>query len=146
MSRVLPLRDPCAMHVPKAPPHEKEIAMHTKQIPITDWRRTLDSLSRSYDGALVSLEILGGEVGAEEEVHDQPLRGITSDRTGVTVQIEKLGGLRLDHRVADPQKLRIVETDEGAVIAIEIEDDGGMYSVVRFRSPVRPEVFDAAVE
>jgi Family of unknown function (DUF5335) len=120
--------------------------VHTKQIPITDWRRTLDALSCSHDGALVSLEILGGEVGAEEEFHDQPLRGITSDRSGVTVQIEKLGGLRLDHRVADPQKLRIVETDEGALIAIEIEDGGGMYSLVRFCSPVRPEILDPAVE
>jgi len=110
--------------------------MHTKQIPVADWRRTLDDLSRSYDGAIASVEILGGEVGAEEEVHEQPLRGITSDPSGVTIRFEKPGGLRLDHCVAHPQKLRIVETDEGAVMAIEIEDDEGMHSLVRFRSPV----------
>lgn len=39
--------------------------MQTKQIHAEDWRQTLDALSRSYDGALVSLEIVGGQVGAE---------------------------------------------------------------------------------
>lgn len=120
--------------------------MHTKLIPFSDWRRTLDDLSRSYDGAIVSVEILGGEVGAEEEVHEQPLRGITSDPSGVTIRVEKPGGLHLDHHVAHPQKIRILETDEGALIAVEIQGDGGMHSSVQFRSPARPEIFDPAVE
>jgi len=120
--------------------------MHTKEIPVADWRRTLDDLSRSHDGTFVSLEILGGEVGAEEEVHNQPLRGITSDRTGVTIRFEKPGGLHLVHRVAHPQKLRILETGEGAVMAIEVEDEEGMHSLIQFHSPVRPVIFDPAVE
>lgn len=120
--------------------------MQTKQIHAADWRRTLDALSRSYDGALVSLEIVGGEVGAEEEILDQPLRGISSDRSGVTVRIERAGRVHLDHHVAHPEALRIVETDEGAVMGIEIEDVKGMHSFLRFRSPMRPEIFDPAVE
>lgn len=120
--------------------------MQTKQIETADWRQTLDALSRSYDGALVSLEIVGGEVGAEEEIRDQPLRGITADRSGMTVQIERPGRLHLDHHVPHPTALRIVETDEGAVMAIEIEDTEGMHSLLRFRSPMRPEIFDPAVE
>ena len=124
----------------------KEYPMHTRQIPVAQWRQTLDDLSRTYDGVLVSLEVVGGDVGAEEEVRNQPLRGITSDRTGVTVQIEKAGGIHLDHRIAQPQKVRIVETDEGAVIAVEIEANGGLHSLVRFLSPMRPETLDAAVE
>ena len=97
--------------------------MQTKQIRMADWRRELDALSRLYDGAIVSLEIIGGEAGVEEEVHEPPLRGITSDPSGVTVRFEKPGGLRLDHIIAHPQKVRIAESEEGAVMAIEIEDD-----------------------
>jgi hypothetical protein len=108
--------------------------MQTRQIDSANWRRTLDGLSRSYEGALVSLEIVGGEVGAETECREQPLRGITSDSSGVTVQIEKEGGIRLDHHVTRPQKLRVVETEDGAVIAVEIEDAEGLHSLVRFRS------------
>lgn len=124
----------------------KETVMQTKLIHAPDWRQTLDSLSRSYHGALVSLEIVGGEVGAEEEVRDQPLGGITSDPAGMTVQIERPDGLHLDHHVAHPEALRIVETDEGAVMAIEIEDVDGMHSLLRFCSPMRPEILDPAVE
>ncbi|HEY6137694.1 MAG TPA: DUF5335 family protein [Thermoanaerobaculia bacterium] len=113
--------------------------MRTKLVPFTEWRGTLDDLSRSFSGALVSLEVVGGEVGAEEEVCNQPLRGITSDRSGVTVQIEKLGGLHLNRRIAHPKTLRIVESSEGALIAVEIEDSGGVQNLVRFLSPARPE-------
>ena len=120
--------------------------MQTKQVPFSDWRRTLDDLSRSFSGALVSLEVVGGEVGAEEEVRDQPFRGMTADRSGVIVQIEKGRGLHLDHRIAQPQKLRIAETDEGALVAVEIEDSGGIQHLVRFASPARAEIFDQAVE
>ncbi|HEX6642832.1 MAG TPA: DUF5335 family protein [Thermoanaerobaculia bacterium] len=120
--------------------------MHTKQIQTADWQETLDALSRSYDGALVSLEIVGGDVGAAEEFRDQPLRGISSDRSGMTIRFEWPGRRHLDHHVAHPETLRIVETDEGAVMAIEIEDVAGMRSFVRFRSPMRPEIFDPAVE
>lgn len=120
--------------------------MQTKQIQTGDWRRTLDALSRSYDGALVSLEIVGGAVGAEEEIRDQPLRGISSDRSGMTFHIERPRRLHLDHHVAHPEALRVVETDEGAVMAIEIEDNEGMHSFLRFRWPMRPEIFDPAVE
>ena len=119
--------------------------MNTRQVPVAQWRQTLDELSRTYDGALVSLEVVGDGVGAEEEVRDQPLRGITSDRSGITVQIAKDGGIHLDHRIATPQKLRIVETTEGALLAVEIEGSG-TNSLVRFRSPARPEALDRGVE
>ena len=120
--------------------------MHTRLIPAERWRTTLDDLSRTYDGSLVSIEIVGGDVGAEEQVRDQPLRGISSDRSGMTVQIEKPGGIHFDHHVAHPQKLRIVETSEGALMAVEIEANGGVHSLVRFLSPMRAELFDPAVE
>lgn len=120
--------------------------MHTRLIPVERWRTTLDELSRTYDGSLVSLEIVGGSVGAEEQVCNQPLRGISSDRSGVIVQIEKAGGLHLEHRIAQPQKLRIVESEEGALIAVEIEDHGGIHNFVRFAWPARAEIFDRAVE
>lgn len=95
----------------------KETIMRTRLIPSSDWRGTLDDLSRSFSGALVSLEVVGGEIGAEEEVRDQPLRGLTSDCSGVSVQIETAGGVHLDHRIAHPQKIRIVETNESTLTA-----------------------------
>jgi hypothetical protein len=120
--------------------------MHTKNVPENLWRRTLDDLSRTYNGAIASLEIVGGDVGAETAVVDQPLRGITADRDGVTIGFASPRGLHVQHRIEHPRDLRIVETDEGAVMAVELEEREGTSTLVHFRSPMRPEIFDPAVE
>ena len=120
--------------------------MKTQHVSSDQWRRTLDDLSRAYDGAIVSLEIVGKDIGAQPEVLDQPLRGLSSDRGGVTIRIAKPAGIQLEHLIAHPTDLRIVESDEGAVMAVEIEESGGTHTLVHFRSPARPELFDPAVE
>lgn len=120
--------------------------MITKEIPEANWRRTLDELSRRYGSALVSIEVIGIEIGAQEEVHAQPLRGISSDTTGITVHIARQGGIHLEHRVTHPSALWIEETDDGAVAAIEIEGDDGLKTLLRFHAPIEPKRLDAPVE
>lgn len=120
--------------------------MHTRQIPEKEWRSTFDSLSQSYAGSLVSIEIAGGDVGAEEQMRNQPLRGITSDRGGVSVIVEQKNGLHFGHRIAEPEIVRLVETSDGSVMAVEVEDIDGTCSFIRFRPAVDRESLDAAVE
>jgi hypothetical protein len=64
-----------------------------------------------------SMEIVGEEVGAQLEVIDQPLRGVSSDRSGVTIRIAKPAGIHLEHLVAYPTDLRMAESDEGDAMA-----------------------------
>ena len=120
--------------------------MRTKNIPSAQWRQTFDDLSRAFDGVLVSLEIVGDEIGAQPQVVDQSLRGISSDRSGVTIRVARPRTMHLEHRVPNPKEVRIVETDEGAVMAVEIEENEGTHTLLHFRSPARPELFDPAVE
>lgn len=120
--------------------------MHTKNIPSGQWRQAFDDLSRAFDGAIVSLEIVGDEIGALPEVIDQPFQGISSDRSGVTIRVATPRTTHLEHRLANPKEVRIVETDEGAVMAVEIEENEGTHTLLHFRSPARPELFDPAVE
>ena len=120
--------------------------MRTQHVPSDQWRRTLDELSRAFDGALVSLEVVGNDVGAQPEVLDQPLRGLSSDRGGLTIRFARPNGAHLEHLIAHPRDLRIVESDEGAVMAVEIEESEGTHTLLHFRSPARPELFDPAVE
>jgi hypothetical protein len=120
--------------------------MRTQHVPSDQWRRTLDDLSRTFDGALVSLEIVGNDVGAQPQILDQPLRGLSSDRSGMTIRFARPTGAHLEHLIAHPSDLRIVESDEGAVMAVEIEEREGTHTLLHFRSPVRPELLDPAVE
>lgn len=120
--------------------------MRTKNIASPQWRQTFDDLSRAFDGALVSLEIVGDDIGAQPEVIHRSLQGISSDRSGVTIRIAKAPAMHLQHRVPHPKEVRIVETDEGAVMAVEIEENEGTHTLLHFHSPARPELFDPAVE
>ena len=75
--------------------------MPTKEIPAAQWREFLDGFSRVHDGWLVTLEILG-ELGAQIEANQLPLRGITADRDGDRTEITILLGdaeRRVTHRV-----------------------------------------------
>lgn len=63
--------------------------MTTQHVPGSLWRRTLDDMSRAYDGAIVSLEILrGDDVGARPEVLDSHSAG--SAPTGAASRLRAL--------------------------------------------------------
>jgi hypothetical protein len=51
--------------------------MRTVDVPAQDWSRTLDEFSANHEGAPVSLELLAPALGAQLEVRDLPLLGIT---------------------------------------------------------------------
>src|SRR5204862_7368284 len=54
-------------------------SMQTVVIPRADWRATLDEFSTVHQGWRVSLEILDPSLGAQPEIDDLPLRGVTAE-------------------------------------------------------------------
>jgi len=121
--------------------------MPTKEIPAAQWREFLDGFSRVHDGWLVTLEILG-ELGAQIEANQLPLRGITADRDGDRTEITILLGdaeRRVTHRVTGASHVRLDQTDEGADVALQIESEAGETTLLRFRSVVRPEMVDGVL-
>src|ERR1041385_553640 len=53
--------------------------MKTKEIPKNEWPEFFDSFSRKYEGWLVNVEILGPEIGAQVEMQETALEGITDE-------------------------------------------------------------------
>ncbi len=51
--------------------------MPTQEIPRQEWNKFFDSFSRQHEGWLVTLEIFGPEIGAQEEARELPLEGIS---------------------------------------------------------------------
>lgn len=119
--------------------------MRVMTIPHQSWRRSLDSLSRAYAGAMVSVEVDHPDFGCHPEVRTQPLSGITADRSGIIVQIAH-GKTHLDHTITHPSALRFTESGEGALTGVEIDSRDGARTTVRFRSPLHPDLLDPAVE
>lgn len=105
--------------------------MRVMTIPTHSWRRSLDTLSRAYAGAMVSVEVDHPDFGRHAEVRTQPLGGIVADRSGIIVQVAH-GKTHLDHTIGDPHALRFTETGEGALSDVEIEGRDGARTLVRF--------------
>jgi hypothetical protein len=117
----------------------EELIMRTREIPTLQWSDFLDRFSRSHDGAPVTIEIFGPEIGTHTEVRRSTLRGVTSDHHGqpaidILVGTEHDG--HVDHRVARPRRIYVGLTEAEMDEILGIEDDDGNTTVVRLLQPL----------
>src|SRR5262252_11093097 len=99
--------------------------MRTVKIPRADWRETLDEFSLTHAGWRVSLELLEPELGAQPEIDDLPLRGVTAELTDrdstITIAADAGNQEQITHTIHKPVGVRLEQNDEGADVALEIE-------------------------
>ena len=121
--------------------------MQTREISRTEWPAFFDSFSRTHQGWLASLEIFGPDLGAQVEERELAFEGITdeSNEQGNTIMI-MTGGQACDHvthRITHPKEVSLEKTDEGADAVLAIKSEDGVTALLRFRSPMLPEMVDA---
>ena len=122
--------------------------MKTKEIPRNEWQEFFNIFSRQHEGWLVSLEILGSEIGAQVEERGLPFEGIVVEGDEVKGhEILMMLGARPDdhitHSISNPATVSLEQTDEGADAALAIKSADGVTALLRFRSAVLPEMVDA---
>jgi Family of unknown function (DUF5335) len=124
--------------------------MQTREITRTEWPSFFDSFSRKHQGWLATLEILGPDIGAQVEERELAFEGITDESDeadGNTIMI-MTGGKADDHvthTITRPTEVSLEQTDEGADAALAIKSEDGVTALLRFRSPMLPEMVDAMV-
>jgi len=121
--------------------------MKTRTIPIPEWRQFLDSFSRQHDGWLVNLEVDSLDYGAQPEVDDLPLAGISADTVSAgDATIEIFAGRepdgRMTHTIAHATELSLEQSDAGVDVALQVKAADGTATILRFRSPALPETVD----
>src|ERR1044071_1261437 len=99
--------------------------MPTQEIARSEWREFFDNFSRQHQGWLVTMEMLGPDLGDLVEARQLPLSGITVEPgDGEKTKIEIMAGDRPDahiaHTVAAPKRIWLKQTEEGADEALEI--------------------------
>lgn len=125
--------------------------MPTREIPHAEWRAFMDSFSRQHRGWLSTIEVLDPELGAQVQVREQPLAGITADSLPdgehalVSVLIGKASDAHVAHMIPDAAHVRLKESDAGAHEALQIETGSGRMTLLSFRSAVAPESLDGVV-
>jgi len=110
--------------------------MQTIEIPRDSWLKALNEFSTAHEGAPVSVDVLGAEIGAQPEVHDLPLVGVVAEpgeRGGtITVSAAKQAFDQVTHVINSPRRVWIERTDEGTDVALQVESDEGSRTIVRF--------------
>jgi hypothetical protein len=120
--------------------------MPAHDIPRNEWPAFLTAFGRQHEGWLATVE-LREPFGASIMVNERPLRSADA-------KIDPRGEARIalifGHHdggpmteIADvPQQLRFLETEEHAHVGLEIESAKGRSLILRFRSPMPPEMVD----
>jgi len=120
--------------------------MATVEIPYSQWQRRLDEFSAVHEGWLVSIDVLGAEVGAQHEVENVPLLGVSLDHSdgddAVDVAVERIGGDHISHQVRNVRRVWIEQVEAGWDAAAEFESADGSKTVVRLREAAKPETVD----
>ena len=123
--------------------------MQTKEITRTEWPAFFDSFSRAHQGWLASLEIFGPDLGAQMEERELAFEGITDESSEQANTITIMtGGKALDHvthTISHPTEVSLEQTDEGADAVLAIKAEDGVTALLRFRSPMLPDMVDAMV-
>jgi hypothetical protein len=124
--------------------------METREIPRSEWRSFFDVFSRQHEGWLATLEIFGQEIGAQAEPGELPLKGVTltpvvGKSEAITINLGSIPKDHIKHTVIEPTHVWLVQTAEGANAALEIESADETKTLLRFRSPVLPELVDGVV-
>ena len=113
--------------------------MQTVEIRREGWPQALAQFSAAHDGSLVSVDVLGSELGAQPQIHDLPLVGVVAEPQhggNVTIAVAASGIDQMTHLVQSPARIWIERTDSGADVALQIEAAEGTKTIVRLTAPL----------
>ena len=116
--------------------------MQTRDIPREQWVRFFDDFSKNHEGWIVTLEVLGADIGDQEEANNLPLVGISADVKARENRVEIIIGGRPDVDVTRfierPKHIWVKEPRVPGDEAMEIESEDGIKTILNFHR-IRPE-------
>src|SRR5499426_4534623 len=116
--------------------------MQTREIPREQWVKFFDDFSKIHEGWIVTLEVIGSDIGDQEEVKKLLLVGVSADVKARQNRIEIIVGGRPDADVTrfidTPKSVWVKESGIPGDEAIEVESEDGIKTLLNFHR-VLPE-------
>ncbi len=114
--------------------------MQTYEIPREKWPTDVTRFGEDHYRWLVSVEVLGNDIGAQPEVRNLPLEGLSAEPAAkggsVSVFVERDKDEHVTRFIQHPAKILVDEEDNGRA-AMQIVSADGTSTIVNF---VRPPV------
>jgi len=111
----------------------------TTEIARYDWVSFFDSLTHLHVDEPVRIEVLRPDIGAQLEVKDLPLDGITAEVKGPGASITIAAGSdperHISHVISDPVSVRVARDGAGYDDTLEIVDADRTITLVYFDAP-----------
>lgn len=121
----------------------------TVEVPRYDWRRALEQFSAAHEGWRISLDLLAAEIGAQREITDLPLAGITLEPAGagtVMITAARSPADYITHTIQAPSHIWIERTEDGADAALSVKSADGAQAIVRLTIAALPETVDGIAQ
>jgi hypothetical protein len=123
--------------------------VQTIEIPREAWADRLNEFTTIHEGWLVSLDVLGIELGAQLEIDNLPLLGISADPINhdgtIAVSVARSASEHMTHMIEAVTRICLERTDDGADAALQVESADGTRTILRFRATALPETVDGIV-
>jgi hypothetical protein len=112
------------------------------EVPRQDWTGELDQFTTTHEGWLVSLEIFGPYLGAQPEIVNMPLLGVSADRVNhdgaIAISVARSAADHFTHIVHNVSRIFIERTHDGTTAALLIESTDATRTVVQLRAMGSP--------
>ena len=124
--------------------------MKTIEVPKDQWSKFFSCFSQRHEGWVTTLEIFGSELGAQVQERELPFEGIVdewNERAGdqIVIMIGTKPDDHITHTISQPTEVSLEQTEGGADVALQIKSADGLKTLLRFRSPLFPELADGVV-
>lgn len=122
--------------------------MSVREIPSGEWQSYLQQFSRDHRAWLATVErVDAGGAPSRVEAVERPLDAVTPEVAarrvvGIAIQFQEDPSRGDALHVDTPTHLRVDETSDGSARALEIEDQRGACTRIRFRSAPPLDMLD----
>lgn len=147
-ARPLDSTEPCA-DCPRwesGPKPDPTSPVQSVEVPVERWKEILEEFGVMHQGWLVSVDVLSSELGAQPEINDLPLLGVTAEpgRDGsiIAVSVGRSAAERFMHTMVAPSRVWLERPFDGSGRALQVESADGTKTILRFRTPERPDSVD----
>ena len=110
--------------------------MRTTEIPRDQWMQALDQFSKEHQGWIITMELVGVDVGDQIPATNLPLVGVSADvkdgENRISIMVGDSPDAHVTHVVDSPKRVWIEKSDDPRHDAIAVEDNEGHKIIVEF--------------
>jgi hypothetical protein len=121
--------------------------MSLREIPAAEWPDFLEQFSRGHRAWLATVDRAVPGAPAHVEAVERPLRSVTPEMSagrvvGIEIRFQEDSQVPDAIRIDAPTRVRVNETEEGTAQGLEIQDEDGECTRIRFRAAPSTEILD----